>query len=87
MILAIVAYLDMELFQMDVKPTFLNGELKEDKCMLQSDGFQVDKSEYKVYKFKKSLCNLKQFSRQWHLKFYDMIIQIELVLNRLDDCV
>lgn len=33
--LAIVAYLDLELFQMDIKTAFLNGELREDMYMEQ----------------------------------------------------
>ncbi|KAL0362065.1 UNVERIFIED_CONTAM: Retrovirus-related Pol polyprotein from transposon TNT 1-94 [Sesamum calycinum] len=40
LILAIVAHLDLELFQMDAKTAFLNGELDEEIYMDQPEGFQ-----------------------------------------------
>ena len=38
-ILAITAHFDYEIWQMDVKTTFLNGNLTEDVYMMQPDGF------------------------------------------------
>jgi hypothetical protein len=38
-ILAIVAYFDYEIWQMDVKTAFLNGNLEEDMYMIQPEGF------------------------------------------------
>jgi hypothetical protein len=55
-IMSIVAKMDLELQQLDVKTTFLNGELKEH--------FQINIHEEKVYKLKRSLYGLKPFSRQ-----------------------
>ena len=37
--LAIAAHLDYEIWQMDVKTAFLNGELEEELYMIQSKGF------------------------------------------------
>ena len=42
LILAIIASLDLRLYQIDVKTTFLNGGLEEEIYMQQSNGF-VDK--------------------------------------------
>ena len=39
--MALVAYFDLELHQMDVKTTFLNGELVENIFMAQPKGFVV----------------------------------------------
>ena len=38
-IMALVAHFDLELHQMDVKTTFLNGNLDEDIYMEQPEGF------------------------------------------------
>ena len=39
--LAIAAYYDYEIWQMDVKTAFLNGHLKEELYMMQPKGFDV----------------------------------------------
>ena len=45
-IMALVAHYDLELHQMDVKTTFLNGDLKEDVYMAQPEGFVVEGKEH-----------------------------------------
>ena len=42
-IMALVAHFNLELHQMDVKMTFLNGDLHEDVYMAQPEGFAVHK--------------------------------------------
>ena len=55
--------LDFEVEQIDVKTTFLLGDLEEEIYMEQSEGFVIkDKDDY-VYKLKKSLHGLKQAMR------------------------
>ena len=39
-IMTIVAYFDLELHQMDVRTSFLNGDLAEDVYMYQPIGFE-----------------------------------------------
>jgi hypothetical protein len=46
--------------QMDVKTSFLNGDLKEIVFMSQPKGFVVKGQEHKVCKLMKSLYGLKQ---------------------------
>jgi hypothetical protein len=60
------AAMDLEIHQMDVKTTFLNGELEEDIFMDQSQGFVQDGKEHLVCKLKNSLYGLKQSPKTWY---------------------
>ena len=51
---------------MDVKTTFLNGEVEEDIYIQQPEGFSVHGNESHVCKMKKSLYGLKKASRYWY---------------------
>jgi hypothetical protein len=64
LILAIVAHMDLELYQMNVRTVFLNGELNEEIYMDQPLGFKTKRQERKVCKLKRSIYGLKQASRQ-----------------------
>ena len=59
LILAIVANLNLELYQMDVKTAFFNGELDEEIYMDQPIGFVTKGQEHKVCKLKRSIYGLK----------------------------
>ncbi|RVW82677.1 Retrovirus-related Pol polyprotein from transposon TNT 1-94 [Vitis vinifera] len=86
-ILALVAHFDLELQQMDVKTTFLNGELEEEVYMKQPEGFPSSDGEQLVCKLKKSIYGLKQASRQWYLKFHNIISSFGFVENVMDQCI
>ena len=62
-IMALVAHFDFDLHQMDVKMTFLNGNLEEEVYMKQPEGFSSSEGEHLVCKLKKSIYGLKQASR------------------------
>ena len=57
--MAIVANLNLELYQMDVKTAFLNGELDEEIYMDQPIDFVTKGQEHKVCKLKRSIYGLK----------------------------
>ena len=62
--LSLVAYFDMELENIDVKTTFLHGELEDTIYMVQPKGFTQHGQEHLVCKLKKLLYRLKQSLRQ-----------------------
>ena len=53
MLLAIVALRNLEVHQMNVRTTFLNGELDEQNYMVHLEGFSATGQEIKVYKLVK----------------------------------
>ena len=59
LILVIVAHMDLELHQMDVKTVFFNGELEEEIYMKQLEGYITSYQERKVCKLKRSIYGLK----------------------------
>jgi hypothetical protein len=72
---------------MDVKTTFLNGELEEEIYMDQPEGFIVKGQEGRVCKLVKSLYGLKQAPKQWHDKFDRTLTSVGFVTNEADKCV
>jgi len=58
-LLALVAYVDLELIQMDVKTTFLNGILEKEIDLDQPLGFISKGQEDKVCYLKRSIYGLK----------------------------
>ena len=66
--LVIATHYDYEVWQMDVKTTFLNGNLIEDVFMVKPDGF-TSKEANKVCKFQRSIYGFKQASRSWNIYF------------------
>ncbi|GJT62681.1 zinc finger, CCHC-type containing protein [Tanacetum coccineum] len=69
LLLALAAIHNLVIHQMDVKTTFLNGDLDEEVYMKQPEGFVMPGNEHKVCKLVKSLYGLKQAPKQWHQKF------------------
>ncbi|GJV64315.1 retrovirus-related pol polyprotein from transposon TNT 1-94 [Tanacetum coccineum] len=72
--LAYAAYMNMIVYQMDVKTTFLNGILIEKVYVNQPDGFVDQDNPNHVYKLKKALYGLKQAPRMW----FDLLLKFLL---------
>ena len=62
-----------EIWQMDVKTTFLNGFIKEELYMIQPGGFVNPKSANKMCKLQRSIYGLVQASRSWNIRFDELI--------------
>ncbi|WVZ01079.1 hypothetical protein V8G54_027148 [Vigna mungo] len=86
-ILGLAAKLDLEIEQLDVKTTFLHGDLEEEIYMKQPEGFEEPGKEHLVCRLKKSLYGLKQAPRQWYKKFDSFMIQHSFKKTSVDHCV
>ena len=64
LLIAVAAIYDLKIHQIDVKKTFLNGDLGEEIYMDQLEGFVEFGQESKVCKLTKSLYGLKQAPKQ-----------------------
>ncbi|GKE05457.1 retrovirus-related pol polyprotein from transposon TNT 1-94, partial [Tanacetum coccineum] len=61
--LSFASHMNMIVYQIDVKMTFLNGILREEVYVSQPDGFVDQNNPNHVYKLKKALYRLKQAPR------------------------
>ncbi|GJU06236.1 retrovirus-related pol polyprotein from transposon TNT 1-94 [Tanacetum coccineum] len=64
--LAFAAHMNMIVYQMDVKMTFLNSILREEAYVRQPDGFVDPDNPNHVYRLKKARYRLKQALRVWY---------------------
>eukprot|EP00253_Pinus_taeda_P036082 PITA_36082 len=72
---------------MDVKTTFLHGDLEEEIYMKQPEGFAVKGKKELVCKLKKSVYGLKQSPRMWYQKFDTFIRGLGFTKSQADHCV
>nr|GEV59818.1 retrovirus-related Pol polyprotein from transposon TNT 1-94 [Tanacetum cinerariifolium] len=63
---AYAAHKSFQVYQMDIKETFLNGPFKEEVYFNHPDGFVDPHHLDKVYHLKKALYGLKQAPRAWY---------------------
>ncbi|GKA11180.1 ribonuclease H-like domain-containing protein [Tanacetum coccineum] len=61
----------MNIYQMDVKKTFLNGELREEVYVSQLESFVDQDNPHHVYRLKKALYVLKHAPRAWIKRLFD----------------
>lgn len=77
---------DSHLEQLDVKTTFLHGDLEKEIYMEQPQGFKVKGKENLVCRLKKSLYGLKQAPRQWYIRFDNLMTKHGYSQCHLDPC-
>ena len=63
---AFAAFMEFKLYQMDVKSSFLNGDLKEEVFVKRPPGFEDAELLDHVFKLNKALYGLKQAPRAWY---------------------
>ena len=72
---------------MDVKTTFLNGNLEEELYMMQPEGFVAKNQEHMVCKLKRFIYGLKQASRSWNIRFDQAIKSFGFEQNLNEPCM
>ncbi|GKC32127.1 retrovirus-related pol polyprotein from transposon TNT 1-94 [Tanacetum coccineum] len=82
-ILALTACKDYELEQLDVKTTFLHGNLEKVIYMRQPPGYEQGN---KVCLLKKSIYGLKQSPRQWYKRFDEYMLSNGFKRSSYDSC-
>ena len=87
MVFVIYALRNLEVHQMDVKTTFLNGDLDEEIYMEQPEGFSTSGQGKNVCKLVKSLYGLKQEPKQCHEKFDNVMMSQGFKIKECDKCV
>ena len=86
-LLSIVAQYDLELKQLDVKTSFLHGDLEEEILMNQPERFEVPGKEHYACRLLKSWYGLKQSPRQWYKRFDSFMVSHGFDRNSYDYCV
>ncbi|KAL0394814.1 UNVERIFIED_CONTAM: putative transposon Ty5-1 protein [Sesamum latifolium] len=76
-LLAIAAWYDYEIWQMDVKTAFLNSYVEEEIFIDQPEGFTTVGEKQKVCRLQRSIYGLKQASRSWNTRF-DEVIRVSM---------
>ncbi|GAB2299060.1 hypothetical protein Dimus_038548 [Dionaea muscipula] len=87
MLLAVTAFYDLELEQLDVKTAFLNGDLDEKIFMRQPEGYEDKIHKDYVCMLNKSLYGLKQAPRQWYKRFDAFVSKIGFSRSSFDVCL
>jgi len=80
-LLSIATNLDWELHQLDIKNTFLNGDVEKEIYMKAPPGFEENG---KVCRLKKSLYRLKQSPRAWFRRFISTLNLLGYKQGHLD---
>ena len=72
---------------MDVKTSFLHGDLEEEIYMKQPEGFAVKGKKELVCRLKKYMYGLKQSPRMWYQKFDTYIQGLGFIRSKENHCV
>jgi hypothetical protein len=84
MLIALATKYHWKLHQLDVKSSFLNGELKEEVYLTQPEWFAEKGQGHLVCKLKKTLYGLKQAPRSWYEKIDSFFLQRGFMRSKSD---
>ena len=81
-LLAVAIASKWDIFQINVKNAFLNGNLSEEVYMQSLSGLSIEPN--KVCQLQRALCDLKQALRAWFAKFSSTISHLSYIANHYD---
>ena len=87
LLLSMVAMRSWPIFQLDIKNTFLYGDLAEEVYMEQPLGFVVQGESGLVCKLRCSLYGLKQSPRAWFSQFSSVVQEFGMIRSVEDHSV
>jgi hypothetical protein len=76
MIISLATSMGWRLHHMDVKTTFLNGDIEEEFYIEQLDGFVIHEKVSHVYMLEKALYGLKNSPRAWYEKIQGYLMSL-----------
>jgi hypothetical protein len=76
LLIALASHRGREVHHLDVKSTFLNGDLFEEVFVEQPASFILKGSQHKVLKLHKALYGLHQALRVWNAKLDDTVTKL-----------
>jgi hypothetical protein len=82
--MSLASSMGWSLHEMDVKPTFLNGEIEEEVYIEQPQGFEVHSRDIHVCRLKKVLYGLKQVPRAWYARIDNYLIRLGFSKSHAD---
>ncbi|KAL0454865.1 UNVERIFIED_CONTAM: hypothetical protein Slati_0825700 [Sesamum latifolium] len=86
-LLAIAAWYDYEIWQMDVITAFLNDFVEEEIFIDQLEGFTTVGEEQKACRLQRSIYGLKQASQSWNTRFDEVIRGYDFIKNDYDPSI
>uniref|UniRef100_A0ACD5U6F7 Uncharacterized protein n=1 Tax=Avena sativa TaxID=4498 RepID=A0ACD5U6F7_AVESA len=87
LLIALAAHHGWPVHHMDVKTTFLNGDLIEKVYVEQPPGFSVAGEERKVLRLQKALYGLRQAPRAWNAKLDSSLLGLGFVHSQAEHTV
>ena len=85
LLFAILAILDLELQQMNMKIAFLNGDLNEVVYMQQPEGFIHKETQNLICLLSKSIYGLKQSPRMWNENINSFLLKLNFIRSIKDN--
>jgi hypothetical protein len=83
-IIALASALVWRLHQMDMKTTFLNGEIEEEVYIEHPYGFLIHGKESHVCRLKKSLYGLEHAPRAWYVRIDGYLMSLGFIKSVVD---